>query len=152
MLHRYILLVGAIASADLFEPKYGIIVQNKDELLLPLLLETIPTPKVRHSQRHYETNTRWCNFLSYIAYICTHAGIPRCDRVVVARAAALRQSLPRHAAREVSAIVHANIHILRTGSKNAYPLHFSLSHSQHSIWSVCAVDKATVGETTQLAR
>jgi len=41
----YIVLVGSIASAELFEPKYGIIVQNKDELLLPLLLETIPTPK-----------------------------------------------------------------------------------------------------------
>ncbi len=41
----YIVLVGSIGSAELFMPKYGIIVQNKDELLLPLLLETIPTPK-----------------------------------------------------------------------------------------------------------
>jgi len=41
----FILLVGTIGSATSFEPKYGIIVQNKDELKLPLLLETIPTPK-----------------------------------------------------------------------------------------------------------
>ena len=41
----FILLVGAIASADVFEPKYGIIIQNKDDLKIPLMLETIPTPK-----------------------------------------------------------------------------------------------------------
>jgi len=41
----YIVLVGAIASADLFVPKYGIIVQNKDEVRIPLNMETIPTPK-----------------------------------------------------------------------------------------------------------
>jgi hypothetical protein len=41
------LLVGRIVSADLFEPKYATIIQNKDELKIPLLLETIPTPKVR---------------------------------------------------------------------------------------------------------
>jgi hypothetical protein len=41
----FILLVGAIASADQFEPKYGIIIQNKDDLKIPLMLETIPTPK-----------------------------------------------------------------------------------------------------------
>ena len=37
--------MGRIASADLFEPKFGIIIQNKDDLKIPLLLETIPTPK-----------------------------------------------------------------------------------------------------------
>jgi hypothetical protein len=41
----FILLVGRIASAELFEPKYGIILQNKDELKIPLMLNTIPTPK-----------------------------------------------------------------------------------------------------------
>ncbi|MBL9103130.1 MAG: hypothetical protein JNL82_19445 [Myxococcales bacterium] len=41
----FILLVGRIASADVFEPKYGIIVQNKDLLKIPLMLEQIPTPK-----------------------------------------------------------------------------------------------------------
>jgi hypothetical protein len=41
----FILLVGRIASADTFEPKLGIIVQNKDLLKIPLMLEPIPTPK-----------------------------------------------------------------------------------------------------------
>lgn len=41
----FILLVGRIASADTFEPKHGIIVQNKDLLKIPLMLEQIPTPK-----------------------------------------------------------------------------------------------------------
>merc|ERR1712137_914227 len=41
----FILLIGNIISADLFEPKYGIIIQNKDDLLIPLLFEQIPTPK-----------------------------------------------------------------------------------------------------------
>lgn len=41
----FILLVGRIVSADLFDPKHAIIIQNKDELKIPLLLETIPTPK-----------------------------------------------------------------------------------------------------------
>jgi len=41
----FVLLLGNIASSELFLPKFGIIIQNKDDLKLPLLLETIPTPK-----------------------------------------------------------------------------------------------------------
>lgn len=41
----FILLVGRIASADVFEPRFGIIVQNKDLLKIPLSFEQIPTPK-----------------------------------------------------------------------------------------------------------
>jgi hypothetical protein len=41
----FILVVGRIAGADLFDPKAAIIIQNKDDLRIPLLLETIPTPK-----------------------------------------------------------------------------------------------------------
>ena len=41
----YIVLLGQIASATLFEPKFAMIVQNKDEIKIPLNLETIPTPK-----------------------------------------------------------------------------------------------------------
>jgi len=40
-----IVLVGRISSASTFEPKYAAIVQNKDELKIPLDLSTIPTPK-----------------------------------------------------------------------------------------------------------
>ncbi len=41
----FVLLVGRIASADVFEPRFGVIVQNKDLLKIPLMLEAIPTPK-----------------------------------------------------------------------------------------------------------
>ena len=41
----FVLLVGRISSASTFEPTGAIILQNKDELIIPLLLEQIPTPK-----------------------------------------------------------------------------------------------------------
>jgi hypothetical protein len=41
----YIVLIGRIASAKLFQPKHALIVMNKDEVTVPLDLETIPTPK-----------------------------------------------------------------------------------------------------------
>jgi hypothetical protein len=41
----FILLLGRITAADGFDPQYATIVQNKDDLEIPLLLETIPTPK-----------------------------------------------------------------------------------------------------------
>jgi len=41
----FILMVGTIISSDEFDPKYATIIQNKDELVIPLLLETIPTAK-----------------------------------------------------------------------------------------------------------
>lgn len=41
----FILLVGRIASAEVFDPKAAIVIKNKDELRIPLLMETIPTPK-----------------------------------------------------------------------------------------------------------
>mmetsp|Transcript_43764 Transcript_43764/g.103411 ORF Transcript_43764/g.103411 Transcript_43764/m.103411 type:complete len:974 (+) Transcript_43764:105-3026(+) len=40
-----IVLIGRITSATSFEPKYAAIVQNKDELKIPLDMSTIPTPK-----------------------------------------------------------------------------------------------------------
>lgn len=41
----FVLVLGRIASADVFEPSHALIVENKDLLEVPLLLETIPTPK-----------------------------------------------------------------------------------------------------------
>eukprot|EP00981_Chlorochromonas_danica_P011349 scaffold3916_cov219-Ochromonas_danica.AAC.1 len=41
----YVVLLGRMASKQLFEPKHAFIVQNKDEWRLPLLLDPIPTPK-----------------------------------------------------------------------------------------------------------
>ncbi len=41
----FILMVGRIASADVFEPRHAVILQNKDLLKIPLMLEQLPTPK-----------------------------------------------------------------------------------------------------------
>lgn len=41
----YILLVGTITGAGLFEAKQALIIENKDDLKIPLLLETIPSAK-----------------------------------------------------------------------------------------------------------
>ena len=41
----FILLVGKIQSATIFEPKQALIIKNKDDLKIPLMLEQIPTPK-----------------------------------------------------------------------------------------------------------
>mmetsp|Transcript_26534 Transcript_26534/g.66767 ORF Transcript_26534/g.66767 Transcript_26534/m.66767 type:complete len:940 (-) Transcript_26534:58-2877(-) len=41
----FILLVGRISSAEVFDPKAAIIIRNKDDLKLPLMLETIPSAK-----------------------------------------------------------------------------------------------------------
>merc|ERR1719401_1377829 len=40
-----LVLVGRIASASCFEPKHAAIIQNRDELTIPLELCAIPTPK-----------------------------------------------------------------------------------------------------------
>lgn len=40
-----LVMVGRISSATSFDPTYAAIVQNKDELTLPLEMSTIPTPK-----------------------------------------------------------------------------------------------------------
>jgi hypothetical protein len=39
----FMLLVGKLGSADTFEPAHAIILQNKDELKIPLMLEQLPT-------------------------------------------------------------------------------------------------------------
>jgi len=41
----FILVVGQIESATSFSPSAALIIQNRDDLKIPLLLDTIPTPK-----------------------------------------------------------------------------------------------------------
>ena len=41
----FILMVGKLSGPSSFDPESAIIIQNKDDLLIPLILETIPTPK-----------------------------------------------------------------------------------------------------------
>lgn len=41
----FMLLIGKITASDVFQPEHAIILKNKDEVLIPLLLEHIPTAK-----------------------------------------------------------------------------------------------------------
>ena len=41
----FIVLLGAISSPTTFEPKFACLLQNQDELSIPLLMETIPNAK-----------------------------------------------------------------------------------------------------------
>ena len=41
----YIVMIGRISSASSFDPQHAMIVQNKDDLRIPLELETIPSSK-----------------------------------------------------------------------------------------------------------
>ena len=41
----FMMLLGRIGPENTFEPKHAILLQNKDDLKIPLLLETLPTPK-----------------------------------------------------------------------------------------------------------
>lgn len=44
-LSSFVLLVGRIPAADVFDPSFAVIVKNKDLLKIPLVLSQIPTPK-----------------------------------------------------------------------------------------------------------
>lgn len=39
------MVIGTIISDNAFDPKYAMILKNKDEMVIPLILETIPSPK-----------------------------------------------------------------------------------------------------------
>jgi len=41
----FMLLLGRIGPGNTFEPKHAILLENKDDLKIPILLEQLPTPK-----------------------------------------------------------------------------------------------------------
>ena len=41
----YVVLLGQIGGPDLFLPKHALVIKNKDDLKIPLLLEEVPSPK-----------------------------------------------------------------------------------------------------------
>ena len=47
----FILMIGTILSADEFRPTHAVIIKDKDEVLIPLLLETMPSPKEVRSNK-----------------------------------------------------------------------------------------------------
>lgn len=74
----FLLLVGKISGAQQFAPEHAIILQNKDELLIPLLLEQMPTPKefkdsissLSPEQRRFATAVRSMQLASSVFAVC----------------------------------------------------------------------------------
>jgi hypothetical protein len=71
----FILVAGTLVSATEFDPKFAVILQNKDELKIPLLLEQVPTAgefrKATHSlspeQQRFATAYRRMQVLSSLS-------------------------------------------------------------------------------------
>ncbi len=86
----FLVLVGRITGPGLFEPKYGIIVQNKDDIKLPLSLETIPTPKeFAHSisslspeQQRFAVAFRSMQLASTLFAVCVIQIKPQLERLL----------------------------------------------------------------------
>ena len=82
--------IGTIADADRFEPTAALIIQNKDDLLIPLLLETIPTPKefrksvesLSPEQRAFAKSFRAMKLASTLFAICIIQIKPQLERVL----------------------------------------------------------------------
>jgi len=41
----FLLIIGKLSGPNTFEPQHGIILQNKDEIIIPLLLDEMPSPQ-----------------------------------------------------------------------------------------------------------
>jgi hypothetical protein len=86
----YIVLVGRITSATTFDPKYGMIVQNKDEVVIPLELETIPSAKefkdaissLSPEQQRFATAFRSMQLESTLFGVCVIQIKPQLERVL----------------------------------------------------------------------
>lgn len=89
----FLVLVGRVSGAGLFDPQFGMIVQNKDEVTIPLDLETIP------SAGEFKAGAKAARVL-----LCaSDVGCGASDGVHLARAAVVCQDVPRHAAGQVRA-------------------------------------------------
>ena len=86
----FVLLVGAIGGADVFLPKAAMIVQNKDDFKLPLLLDEIPTPKefrkavesLSPEQRRFAKAYRGMQLEATLFGVCVVQIKPQLERVL----------------------------------------------------------------------
>merc|ERR1712137_1270284 len=87
---NFILMIGNITAADEFAPKEAIIIQNKDDLLIPLLTEVIPTPKafkksvesLSKEQKEFATAYRAMQLESTLFGMCVIQIKPQLERVL----------------------------------------------------------------------
>eukprot|EP00339_Tiarina_fusa_P021804 CAMPEP_0117014176 /NCGR_PEP_ID=MMETSP0472-20121206/11550_1 /TAXON_ID=693140 ORGANISM="Tiarina fusus, Strain LIS" /NCGR_SAMPLE_ID=MMETSP0472 /ASSEMBLY_ACC=CAM_ASM_000603 /LENGTH=684 /DNA_ID=CAMNT_0004717671 /DNA_START=752 /DNA_END=2806 /DNA_ORIENTATION=- len=86
----FILMIGTVTAADEFQPKEAVIVQNKDDLLIPLLSEVIPTPKafkkavesLSQNQRNFAKAFRSMQLESTLFAICVVQIKPQLEKLL----------------------------------------------------------------------
>lgn len=86
----FLVLVGRISGPGQFEPKFGMIVQNKDDIKIPLDLETIPTPKefgdaissLSPEQQRFATAFRSMQLASTLFAVCVIQIKPQLEKLL----------------------------------------------------------------------
>eukprot|EP00039_Didymoeca_costata_P032748 m.39240 g.39240 ORF g.39240 m.39240 type:complete len:922 (-) comp9523_c1_seq2:101-2866(-) len=86
----FILMLGKISGPDTFDPSEAIIVQNKDDLLIPLIFETVPTPKefrdaiesLSPEQQRFAKAFRSMQLASTLFAVCIVQIKPQLERVL----------------------------------------------------------------------
>ena len=99
----FILMLGTLAPGNAFEPKHGLIIKDKDQVVIPLLTNTIPSPK--EFKRQVMQTCRTAHHSPGFRMACTppcatptHSLPPASGGIFVAGATSLCKSLPRNAA------------------------------------------------------
>lgn len=87
---NFLLMVGKISGPDSFEPQHAIIIQNKDEVLIPLLLNQLPTSKefkdaiesLSPEQKEFATAIRNAQLESSVLGICIIQLKPQLEKLL----------------------------------------------------------------------
>jgi hypothetical protein len=86
----FLVLVGAVTGAGLFEPKFGVICQNKDDLTIPLKLDMIPSlsefktavGSVSAEQQSFAQQYRSAQLASSVLAVCVIQVKPLLEKVL----------------------------------------------------------------------
>ena len=87
---NFLLMIGKISGPDSFEPQHAIIIQNKDEVLIPLLLNQLPTSKefkdaiesLSPEQKEFATAIRNAQLESSVFGICIIQLKPQLEKLL----------------------------------------------------------------------
>jgi hypothetical protein len=97
----FVLIVGTIAGKNEFDPKHALILQNKDEVVIPLLLEAMPTPKafadaiesLSPEQQQFAKSFRAMQLESSVLGICVIQLKPQLEAVLALPADSLTKEI-----------------------------------------------------------
>src|SRR3990167_4431656 len=86
----FLVLVGRVTGVGLFDPQYGVIVQNKDDVTIPLDLETIPsagefkaaTVSISQEQQAFSKMFRGMQLASTLFGVCVLQIKPQLEKLL----------------------------------------------------------------------